>query len=74
MGQIANIVAFDGASTPVSHTLVPVSVTREKNKITASWREASSGVPVYAQVRVSMTLERLKSGVYKVENRVEVPV
>jgi len=74
MAQIANIVAYDGAATPALHTLIPVSVTREKNKITALWREALSGVPVYAQVTVTMTLERLKSGVYKVVNRVAVPV
>lgn len=74
MSSIANIVAFDGAATPVSHTFVPVSVTREKEKVTAFWREALAGVPVYAQPRVTMTLERLRSGVYRVVNRVEVPV
>lgn len=74
MSAIANIVAFDGASTPVSHTLIPVSVTRVKDKVTALWREAAAGVPVYAQVRVTMTLERLKSGVYRCVNRVEVPI
>lgn len=74
MSNIANIVAFDGAATPVSHTLVPVSVNKEKGKVTASWREAATGVPVYAQVRCTMTLELLKSGVYKLTNRVEVPV
>lgn len=74
MGQIANIVAYDGASTPALHTLIPVSVTKEKNKIIAVWREATVGVPVYAQVRVTMTLERMRSGVYRTECRVEVPV
>lgn len=74
MSAIANIVAYDGAATPVVHTLFPVSVTREKNKVTALWREALAGVPVYAQVRTSMTLERLKSGVYRCETRVEVPI
>jgi hypothetical protein len=74
MSAIGNIVAFDGAATPVSHTLIPVSVTRVKDKVSALWREAATGVPVYAQVRVTMTLERLKSGVYRVVNRVEVPI
>ncbi len=74
MSTIGNIVAFDGAATPVSHTLVPVSVSREKQKVTAQWREALAAVPVYAQVRCTMTLELLKSGVYKLTNRVEVPV
>lgn len=74
MAAISNIVAFDGAATPVSHTLVPVSVSREKGKVTAIWREAASGVPVYAQVRCTMTLEQLPSKVYKLTSRVEVPV
>lgn len=74
MAQIANIVAFDGAATPVQHTLIPVSVTRAGNKVTAIWREAQTGVPVYAQIVVQMTLERLKSGVYRVDQRTVVPV
>lgn len=74
MSAIANIVAYDGAATPVAHTLVPVSVSREKSKVTAIWREALAGVPVYAQVRTTMTLELLKSGVYRLTSRVEVPV
>lgn len=74
MSAIANIVAFDGASTPVSHTLVPVSVVKDATKITASWREAAASVPTIAQVTAVMTLERLKSGVYRCINRVSVPV
>lgn len=71
---MSNIVAFDGAATPVSHTLVPQSLVKEKGKITASWREALASVPVYAQVRVTMTMEQLSSKVYKLISRVEVPV
>ncbi len=74
MSAIANIVAFDGAATPVSHTLVPVSVVKEKGRITAVWREAAVGVPVYAQIKCTMTLEQLSSRVYKLVSRVEVPV
>lgn len=74
MSAIADIVAFDGAATPVSHTLHAVSVTREKGKVTADWRESSTGVPAYAQIRISMSIEKLKSGVYKTEQRVVVPV
>lgn len=74
MANIANIVAFDGASTPVSHTLVPVSVTREKGAVKAEWREAQASLPSYAQVTVSQAIEKMKSGVYKVETRVAVPV
>lgn len=74
MSAISDITVFDGASTPVSHTLKAVSVTREKGKVLAEWREANAGVPAYAQIRVSMLIERLKSGVYKTEQRVAVPV
>jgi len=74
MSAIANLVAFDGAAVPVSHTLLPVSVTREKGVVRADWREGLAGVPTYAQVRAFSTLELLKSGVYRCEHRTIVPV
>jgi hypothetical protein len=74
MSQIANITVFDGAATPVTHTLNAISVTREKGKVVALWREAVASLPVYAQMTVTATIERLKSGVWRTETRVEVPV
>lgn len=74
MSQIADITVFDGASTPVSHTLKAISVTREKGTVVAEYREGLTAVPVYAQVRCTLKLERLKSGVYRCEQRVVVPV
>ena len=74
MSAIANIVAFDGQATPVSHTFVAASVTREKNTITAAYKEAIAGVPDYAQGRVTIKSSKLGSGVTKVETRVEFPV
>lgn len=74
MSAIANITVFDGAATPVSHTLLPISVTRDKDEVTAEWRENLTTVPVYAQIRMTAKLQRLKSGVYRVEQRVVVPV
>lgn len=75
MAAISNIVAFDGAATPVLHTLLAHSVAREgPNKVVAKWRENIAGVPVYASPRVDMTMERLKSGVYRLESRAVVPV
>jgi len=74
MSAIANIVVFDGASTPVSHTLLPVDITRSNGVVTANWRENISAVPVYAQVRCTMKIEQTKSGVYRVESRTVVPV
>jgi hypothetical protein len=74
MSNIANIVAFDGAATPVSHTLLAIDVTRENGVVVANYRESLAGVPVYAQPRCTLKLERLKSGVYKSEQRTVVPV
>lgn len=74
MSALANIVAFDGASPPVPHTLAAISVVKEKGVVKAEWRENLPTLPVYAQIRVSMTLEKLKSGVYRVEKRTVVPV
>lgn len=74
MSAIANITVFDGAATPVSHTLVAVSVTRTADEVVANWRENIASLPVYAQVSATMRLKRLKSGVYRVDQKVEVPV
>jgi len=74
MANIANLVAFDGAPTPVSHTFVPVDVSRAKNKVMANWREQIASLPVYAQIRVSSVSEVLPSGIVKSEVKVVVPV
>lgn len=74
MSQVANITVFDGAATPVSHTLVAIDVTKEKGVVTANWREQKPGVPVYAQVRATAKLQRNQSGVWRTEMRVVVPV
>lgn len=74
MSAISDIVVFDGASTPVSHTLKAVSVSREGSEVRAEYREALASVPAYAQVRATLVLRRLKSGVYNAEARVVVPV
>lgn len=75
MSQQANITVFDGAASPVSHTLVGESVVRlTDGTISASWKESLTGVPDYAQIRVTMTKRKLPSGVFRVTSRVEVPV
>ncbi len=74
MGAIANITVFDGASTPVSHTLYAISIAREGKKIKALWREVSAAVPTEAQITVEMTSERLASGVLVQSMRTLVPV
>lgn len=74
MSAISNLVAYDGAATPVLHTFVPVSVTRDKDEVVAVWREQLLTVPVYAQPMVTMKLKRMNSGVYRVSSRTEIPV
>jgi hypothetical protein len=74
MSAIANLVAFDGQSTPVSHTFVAESVAREKGTVTATYKEATAGVPDYAQGRVTIKRTKLGSGVNRVSTRVELPV
>lgn len=74
MSQIANITVFDGAATPVTHTLVPIQVTRNGNKVEASWRENLTSVPIYAQITAKIQMEVMKSGVTRCSARVEVPV
>lgn len=75
MSSQANITVFDGAATPVSHTLVPLGVAVDDALgNVAKWRENLAAVPLYANVRVSTMQKTLKSGIERVEIRVEVPV
>lgn len=76
MSAISNIVAFDGQSTPVTHTFLAESVKSEQGVVTASYKEGAVGVPDYAQIRVTIRKTRLKgtSGVTRVSTRVDVPV
>lgn len=75
MAQQANITVFDGASTPVTHTLQGDGVERDVGSAqVATWVEQLSGVPNYAQVRATQIKRKLKSGVFNVVSRIEVPV
>lgn len=74
MGAIANITVYDGAATPVIHTLVPVSVTREKGEVVAVWREQIASLPSEAQVCLTARQKLLASGVTRTAFRMEVPV
>lgn len=74
MAAITTLTVYDGAATPVLHNLIPVSVTRENGKVISYWRENLGGLPTVAQVSCTMTLERLKSGVWKCVTRTEMPV
>lgn len=74
MSAIANITVFDGQATPVSHTFVAESVSRDKNTVTATYKEAVLGVPDYAQGRITVKRTNLGSGVKRTSVRVEMPV
>lgn len=75
MSAQANIVAFDGAGTPVSHTLLPISSARtDDGSLEASWREGLVSLPLAAQIRCATRQRKLKSGVHQVSVTVTVPV
>lgn len=75
MAAMANIVVFDGASTPVSHTLVPISSQVEKDgSSVALYREAIVSLPDEAQVSAILKKKTLPSGVVVKELRVSIPV
>lgn len=71
--QVA-ITAYDGAGTPVSHTLAPQGTALEKGLNQAFWKEQLVSVPDIAQVRFGTKKIRLGSGVFRVSGRTEVPV
>jgi len=75
MSQQANITVFDGAATPVSHTLVGEGIERLKDQtLVARWKESLAGVPDYAQIRYTQTKRKLPSGVWVVAGVADVPV
>lgn len=74
MSAIATLVAFDGASTPVSRSFLAESVARDGQTVKATYKESTAGVPDYAQARVMITRTKTPSGVNKVVTRVEQPV
>lgn len=75
MAAQANITVFDGAATPVTHTLVGEGIERlPDGSLVARWKESLAGVPDYAQIRATMVKRKLPSGVFRVACRVEVPV
>jgi hypothetical protein len=74
MSTQANIVAFDGAATPVTHTLVPVSNKVVKESAIAEWGERLSTLPLIAQVSARMVQNKLKDGRWLVSFSSMIPV
>ncbi|DAD50864.1 coat protein [ssRNA phage SRR5466729_3] len=75
MSSQANIVAFDGAGVPVSHTFTPIG-TKSDPLLgdQAYWRENLASVPIAANCSVKTFNKKLKGGMNRCEIRVEVPV
>lgn len=74
MAQLADIAVYDGAPTPVLHTLIAEGINRVGSAVVVTWREKLATVPDEAQVYATLKLETLKSGVKVVSFEVGVPV
>lgn len=74
MAQLADLTVFDGAATPVSHTLVAEGIVRIGPSTVATWREKIATIPDEAQVYAILKVETLKSGVKVVSLETGVPV
>lgn len=73
MSAQANITVYDGAGTPVVHTLEALGeVPGEQGKML--WRESLTTVPLVAQVRATLAMRTLKNGATQVSETVVVPV
>lgn len=69
MGAMTNLLVKDDAASPVETTLVPVTDTPNP-----FWRASTAGISLYGQLRLTASVESLKSGDYKVTAKLEVPV
>lgn len=74
MAVQSNVTVFDGANTPVSHTFGGIGVRLRGDIWEALWREYSQTLPTDACPRLSITLQKVKSGQNRVGVRFEVPV
>jgi hypothetical protein len=74
MADQANITAYDGAATPVSHNLKATLRTSNGTDQVCGWRENLETVPEGAQISMTLARKRLKSGVFEVTQTVMVPV
>lgn len=76
MSSQSNIIAFDGAATPVTHTFQPSGAFQDlvQGSI-AEWREMLASVPTYAAIRVRTSARFMKkTSVWRLAISVSVPV
>lgn len=69
MGAMTNLLIKDDAATPKEWTLIPVTDTPNPN-----WRGNDAAIPVDGEPRLTCSVERVKSGDYKITAKLEVPV
>lgn len=74
MAALADIIAFDGETTPVSHTFVADHVEYNGNDLSAHWCEKIAGVPEYAQGSAVLTKKKVGSGMTRIGFRFNLPV
>lgn len=76
MAAQANITVYDGAATPIVHTLVPVGASTDPKtgQRSALWREALVTLPLSAQIQFELRMRELASGVIRTDSVVQVPV
>jgi len=72
MAQIADIIAFDGESTPVQHTFYADHVEYVNGDLTAYYEEKVANVPAYAQGTALLTRRKVKSGMVRSALRVNI--
>lgn len=74
MSSAANIVAFDGAATPVSHTFVPVgNEVSALAEVVSKWRENLASVAPDNNCKFRTSFRKLKNGYDKVSCTLEIP-
>jgi len=74
MAALADIIAFDGESTPVQHTFVADHVEYTGSDLIASWQEKTVGVPEYAQGSLVLSRRKANSGMVRIGLKVNLPV
>lgn len=71
---MGNITVYDGSSTPASVSLIPIETGKAPDGSHVSkWRDTATGVPVEAQIRVTISKIKMKNGVTRVSTRSEIP-
>lgn len=74
MSAQANVVAYDGHTTPAPHTFSPTGVSKDTVEgIVAEYRELLTTVPEAAQLRLRITKRLLKNGDTRINVHVAVP-